>query len=111
MARPSDIEYRDGSNATVSPETGQALSLRERRAMVVRDIAAAGRVWYPLREEAHAFADRGEAIPDDLRDRLSEAEQAYRALEDELMGLMRPRVKDEWLYGGHRHGPDDAHEH
>lgn len=111
MARPSDTDYRDPANTTVDPETGQALSLRERRANVVREIAAAGRIWYPLRQEAHAIADRGEPIPDDLRDRLAEAEQAYRALEDELMGLMRPRVKDEWMYGGHRHGPDDAHDH
>jgi hypothetical protein len=27
------------------------------------------------------------------------------------MGLMRPRVRDEWIHGGHRHGPDDAHQH
>jgi hypothetical protein len=111
MARPTDVDYRDPDGAPVDPETGHALSLRERRANVVREIAVAGRVWFPLREEAQAFADRGEAIPDDLRDRLSAAEHEYRALEDELMGLMRPRVKDEWMYGGHRHGPDDAHDH
>jgi hypothetical protein len=111
MSRPSDVDYRDPEKSIRDPETGRELPLRERRANVVRDIAAAGRVWYPLREEAQAIADRGEPIPDELRDRLSEAEQAYRELEDELMGLMRPRVKDEWIYGGHRHGPDDAHDH
>lgn len=111
MARPTDVDYRDPDKAPVDAETGQALSLRERRAHVVREIAVAGRVWYPLREEAHGIAIRGEPIPESLRERLTEAEQAYRALEDELMGLMRPRVKDEWMYGGHRHGPDDAHDH
>ena len=111
MARPSDVDYRDPNKTTTNPETGEVLSLRERRACVVRDIAAAGRVWFPLREEAHAFAERGEPIPEELRERLSTAEHEYRALEDELMGLMRPRVKDEWIYGGHRHGPDDSHDH
>ena len=111
MARPSDVDYRDIEKTTKDPETGEVLSLRERRAGVVRDIAAAGRVWYPLREAAHAFAERGEPIPDELREQLSAAEHEYRTLEDELMGLMRPRVKDEWMYGGHRHGPDDAHDH
>lgn len=70
MARPSDVDYRDLEKTTKDPETGEVLSLRERRAGVVRDIPAAGRVWYPLREAAHAFAERGEPIPDELRERL-----------------------------------------
>ncbi len=110
MARPSDVDYRDPEAAPVDPVTGEALSLRERRANAVREIAAAGREFFPLREEAQALAERGKTITEDLRSRLAGAEHTYRALEDELRGLMRPRVKDEWLYGGHRHGPDDTHD-
>ena len=37
MARPSDVDYRDLEKTTKDPETGEVLSLRERRAGVVRD--------------------------------------------------------------------------
>ena len=32
MARPSDVDYRDLEKTTKDPETGEVLSLRERRA-------------------------------------------------------------------------------
>ncbi|HAH15981.1 MAG TPA: hypothetical protein DCL45_08145, partial [Chloroflexi bacterium] len=53
----------------------------------------------------------GEEVDETLQDEIANVQAQYRRLEDELRGLMRPRVKDEWLYGGHRHGADDAHDH
>ena len=111
MAKPSEFDEHDNQSPPVNPETGAPMTPRERRTEVVKALGAVGRTLFPLREELDRILASGEAVDETLQDEISNVQAQYRRLEDELRGLMRPRVKDEWLYGGHRHGADDAHDH
>jgi hypothetical protein len=111
MAKPSEFDEHDNQSLPVNPETGAPMTPRERRTAVVKALAAVGRTLFPLREELDHILASGEEVDETLQDEIANVQAQYRRLEDELRGLMRPRVKDEWLYGGHRHGADDAHDH
>lgn len=98
MAKPAELD-------TESSE--EPLSLKEQGARTVRALAEVSGQLFPLKERAR----KGETLGEDEQKLLDELDIRYRQLETEMRQLMRPRVKDPWLYGkDHGHGPQEPRE-
>ena len=85
------------------------MSLRERGAQTVRELAEIGNKLHPLKMKLQA----GATLTEEEQTQFDELEVSYRELEQEVKQLMRPKVgaRDPWLRGvDHLHGPEHRHE-